>query len=341
MTTTCRAFRDLVLYHPQGITDQILKSSIPDEVFPEAITFFKASKPSTTSVGIVQELLALEKYHRLIRKFTRDFISSSLSKHPITGAEVKPPWMVTKGEQYRIQRALYRFELYWKLFKRVEKKDRSRRYFELVIPLQDHSKLYFDHFPPWENEQIICIQDFLLRIVDGPFNEVAAHDVEWGEGGIYYNEGFRALEINTFRCNYLSLGLKFILRLDRVPLSKYSRERLSRDIQKLTVRDSRGPPEVWWVTHLEMASYDFVMAPDHLPLRERGYVMWDYERLSKWGLLKTPWQRQPVEPPEVARDMREKVLQSHRRRTEIWLIGGRGWWSEEDESKVVNPWRPR
>lgn len=189
IAVTCRTFKDLVLYHPQGIIDRILESVIPDEVFPEAITFFEASRLPTTNAEIVQELLgryftslkgnmgprprfslseatALEKYHQLIQRFTQIFISTALSKHPITGDEVKPPWLVTKREQYRIQRALYRFELYWKLFKRLEKKDRSQRHPQLAITLQHHSKLYFDHFAPWENEQIICIQDFLLRIVD-------------------------------------------------------------------------------------------------------------------------------------------------------------------------------
>ncbi|DAA75553.1 TPA_exp: Uncharacterized protein A8136_1627 [Trichophyton benhamiae CBS 112371] len=394
IAVTCRTFKDLVLYHPQGIIDRILESVIPDEVFPEAITFFEASRLPTTNAEIVQELLgryftslkgnmgprprfslseatALEKYHQLIQRFTQIFISTALSKHPITGDEVKPPWLVTKREQYRIQRALYRFELYWKLFKRLEKKDRSQRHPQLAITLQHHSKLYFDHFAPWENEQIICIQDFLLRIVDEAFNDVAAHDVEWGEWGIKYNEGYKALSINRFRCNYISLGLHFIFRLggtqkfehrrellnphrnvqlasidralkqhkppyiDRVPLSRYSGERLKHDIQKPGVRDDRGPAEVWRATHLAMSSYNFVMADDHIPLRERGYVMWDYSRLSNWGLLRVPWQPPPREPPEVARDMREKVLRSHQRRTEIYLEGGRGWWSEEDESRVI------
>ncbi|EGD94589.1 hypothetical protein TESG_02099 [Trichophyton tonsurans CBS 112818] len=370
IAATCRAFRDLVLYHPRGIIDRILKSIIPDEVFPEAITFFEASKLPTTNVEVVQELLGryftslkrnmgprpkfslseattLEKYHRLIQGFTHVFITSALSKHPITGDEVKPPWFVTKGEQYRIQRALYRFELYWKLFKRMERNDRSQRYPQLAIPLQDHSKLYFDHFAPWENEQMICIQDFLLRIVDEVFNDVAAHDVEWGEWGIEYNEGYKKFEHRREMLNpHRNVQLASIDRalkqhrspyIDRIPLSRYSGDRLKHDIQKPTVWDGRGPAEVWRTTHLEMSSYNFVMADEHISLRERGYVMWDYSRLSNWGLLRVPWQPPPREPPEVELDMREKVFRSHQRRSDIYLQGGRGWWSEEDESRVVYP----
>ncbi|GBF60433.1 hypothetical protein TMEN_2866 [Trichophyton mentagrophytes] len=99
IAATCWAFRDLVLYHPQGIIDRILKSIIPDEVFPEAITFFEASRLPTTNAEVVQELLGryftslkrnmgprphfllseattLEKYHRLIQGFTHVFITS-------------------------------------------------------------------------------------------------------------------------------------------------------------------------------------------------------------------------------------------------------------------------
>jgi hypothetical protein len=29
----------------------------------------------------------------------------------------------------------------------------------------DHSTLFFHHFSPWENEQLGCIHDFLLRVI--------------------------------------------------------------------------------------------------------------------------------------------------------------------------------
>ncbi|CAH0050892.1 unnamed protein product [Clonostachys solani] len=78
--------------------------------------------------------------------------------------------------------------------------------------------------------------------------------------------------------------------------------------------------------------------------RRRGYVFWDLARLEKqefsgarWETDQAPdpiadyWTNQMLNPPI------ETVLMSRERRSEIWKAGGRGWWSFDDESKVVYP----
>lgn len=123
---------------------------------------------------------------------------------------------------------------------------------------------------------------------------------------------------------------------DSVPLSAYDQERLEREVRPPAIIDADGgPAEVWRVTHLGKPGQKFVMANSHIPLRECGYVMWDFERLANWGMLKTPWQPIPPRPYAEVREIREKVRRSHERRSEIWIKGGSGWWSEQDESKVV------
>ncbi|KAF3483594.1 uncharacterized protein GIQ15_02918 [Arthroderma uncinatum] len=261
---SCRSLRDLLLYHPNGIIKGVLRSSIPDAVFPEALAVFKSSRLPSTDTEAVQALLndyfkslekveqpvfslyeatTLEDFHRLIRRFTAYFISQALSKHPITGAEEERPHPANSHERART------------------KPQRTSRPARPVIPLEIQSQLFFRRFAPWENEQLACIHDFLLRIVDKAFNDVAAHDVDWGELDIPYNK-----------------------------------------------------------------------ADEHIPLRERGYVMWSHRRLSRWGLLKTPWQFPPFSSYHQSPEVEEAVLRSHQRRTEIWLKGGRGWWSEDDET---------
>ncbi|EEQ31278.1 conserved hypothetical protein [Microsporum canis CBS 113480] len=320
---------DLVLYQPGRIVKQILRTSIPDDGFID--DYFESLKKIPRPNLSLSEAVALEDYNRLVNNFARDFARRALSKHPITRVEEKCPWPVTERESYRILRAFYRFELYWKLFQGTEK-PRGERHRQLTIPLKDHSKLFFDRFAPWENEQVACIQDFLLRLIDEReclkerilttlslvYNDVAAHDVEWGEADIPFNEGYEA------GTSTISLGLMFIHRLrvtkkyhcrlellnahrrfqlasidqalkphelwftDRVPLSKYSDEQIKRLIQTPNIRGHRGPIKVWGITHLNLSSSDFVMADEHIPLRERGYVMWSYDRLKKWGCLKVP-----------------------------------------------------
>ncbi|KAM5432123.1 hypothetical protein McanMca71_007868 [Microsporum canis] len=208
---SCRSFRDLVLYQPGRIVKQILRTSIPDDGFID--DYFESLKKIPRPNLSLSEAVALEDYNRLVNNFARDFARRALSKHPITRVEEKCPWPVTERESYRILRAFYRFELYWKLFQGTEK-PRGERHRQLTIPLKDHSKLFFDRFAPWENEQVACIQDFLLRLIDEReclkerilttlslvYNDVAAHDVEWGEADIPFNEGYEAGTSTAIDC---------------------------------------------------------------------------------------------------------------------------------------------
>ncbi|KAK2882611.1 hypothetical protein FQN49_000183 [Arthroderma sp. PD_2] len=390
---SCRSLRNLVLYHQHEIIKRILRSIIPDDVFPEALAVFKSRKLLTTDVDIVQrqsdqyfqslkgiqlpdfslsEAAALEDFHRLVLRFSASFASNALSKHPVTGAAEEKPLPLSRRESYRIQRALYRFELYWNLFKGMEQAWPPRRVNAPAPSVKYQSECFFDRFAPWENEQLACIHDFLLRVIDESYNDVAAHDVEWGALGIPYNEGYEAWSINGYRAHYISLGLEWIDRLGRtrkfkhrrelltakrhmlpisfsrglknrvvisstdyVSLSEYSEERLKRDVRRPAIKHQSGPAEVWRVTHLDNSSNNFVMANEHIPLRERGYVMWSYGRLSKWGLLEIPWQRPLPNSYSPSVGVADEVNRSCRRRTEISRNGGSGWWSENDESKVV------
>lgn len=75
--------------------------------------------------------------------------------------------------------------------------------------------------------------------------------------------------------------------------------------------------------------------------REWGYVMWDRARVQHFDFDYIPrgWRRQRDE----SQKKKEIVCRSWPRRAKIHLAGGRGWWSEDDESKVVwvgdaSPW---
>lgn len=41
------------------------------------------------------------------------------------------------------------------------------------------------------------------------FNDVAAHDIEWGEDEVEYNRGYEAGRIGLFRKGYVGFGLLF------------------------------------------------------------------------------------------------------------------------------------
>jgi hypothetical protein len=80
-------------------------------------------------------------------------------------------------------------------------------------------------------------------------------------------------------------------------------------------------------------------------------VFWDRERLDEMRILDLPWRKQ-WSPLMLRRDFgemsrnwewsRSNLKLSWRRRQLIFMAGGRGWWSEDDESKVQWPkgWSP-
>jgi hypothetical protein len=82
----------------------------------------------------------------------------------------------------------------------------------------------------------------------------------------------------------------------------------------------------------------FVNSESLISTREWGYVMWDRSRLDGMGIFEDDWVEREAEPPseDIIR-RREQRLASTQRRGEIYWAGGRGWWSFNDESKVVWP----
>lgn len=155
-----------------------------------------------------------------------------------------------------------------------------------------------------------------------------------------YESRYRLLDKIRSLCDFLDEGLLRVnttSRISRIELLLHDdRERLRSENRPPAIVDPNGgPEEVWKVTHLDTYGIGFVMNIDHTPLRECGYVMWDRERLANLGLLKIPWQPPPLEPLSEMNERYQKIRRSYHRRTEIWLKGGTGWWSEHDESKVV------
>ncbi|KAF4620149.1 hypothetical protein G7Y89_g14674 [Cudoniella acicularis] len=69
----------------------------------------------------------------------------------------------------RLQQAFYRYEVYRTIF------GNPRR---LPIPAYEQAYL-FDYFAPWENEQLTCIYECLLRAVTPCVNVMIKHDIRW------------------------------------------------------------------------------------------------------------------------------------------------------------------
>ncbi|KAH8582380.1 hypothetical protein B0O99DRAFT_603455 [Bisporella sp. PMI_857] len=267
----------------------------------------------------------------------------------------------TQGETARIKRALYRFEIFCNVFRRTRPR----------VPVPDE---YLDHFccrfSPWENEQMGCIQDFLFRLVSPVVNELAAHDVAWGE--------FRvepALNPSSITLQgVLSLGLEnlyglgnaetyaqklallpfehppvrpdFLYRaLGRARLRNESKGEDNKFISSqrpfFTDPDS-GPSDAWNWGYQRGSELDIVNHPDRMGLRRWAYVMWDLVRLNNSHILRFPWQdNQNLLWQDSPSLVDEQWQESWTRRSEIYGRGGRGWWTSGDESQIVFPVSPR
>ncbi|OQV00125.1 hypothetical protein CLAIMM_05663 [Cladophialophora immunda] len=86
---------------------------------------------------------------------------------------------ITTREQLRVERAFFRYQIMCTLFCRKEG--------SLALADQSDSQ-FFNEFSPWVNEQLICVYIFLERSVAEAFEDLAAHDVEWGELPVDWDE---------------------------------------------------------------------------------------------------------------------------------------------------------
>ena len=100
-----------------------------------------------------------------------------------------------------------------------------------------------------------------------------------------------------------------------------------------------GPYDVWsWANQDELPDR-FIFAWDKALLRKRGYVMWDRARIAEDNMMDIFKKIMSVPPPslEPMQDEWDEMQMTFEERSRIWQRGGRGFWSKEDESKIVWP----
>ena len=107
---------------------------------------------------------AISKLHTIVDYFTDDFASRTLPYcEPPLGIRHRKRYP-SLAESYRIQRALYRFQLYCSLFFRnasdlAPNSDRRQK-IEFILHMG-----FFHYFSSWENEQLACMHDYLEKVL--------------------------------------------------------------------------------------------------------------------------------------------------------------------------------
>ncbi|MCJ1283012.1 hypothetical protein MMC26_002339 [Xylographa opegraphella] len=346
------------------------------ESITEFLTSYHGKRFSPSPAWTISDAVPVSMLHDDISFFMADFVSMALAVHPVTGVPDVFPSPLTSREEFRISQAFYRFELYCNLFReRGWKDDRFRP--------EEQQAIFFDQYSPWENEQLACVHDYLYRRMVAVYNEFAAHDIEWGEYQVKYGIYDWHAPENAWKQGTLSLGLNYLRRLvtaktyeeryqllahnhrsdhyflheglvasngddeedDAIELCQYGSEDERRYIHSPFLNDADpGPAKAWRWAHEHVSRGSFVQYESHRELRERGYVMWDLARLEQWNLFEQAW-RSGMEPRIDFVEEYRAMVRSFDARSEIYQRGGRGWWSEGDESKIVwkkqEPHRPR
>ena len=102
-----------------------------------------------------------------------------------------------------------------------------------------------------------------------------------------------------------------------------------------------GPFTAWFWVHKSHSAAKPYGIGEHSLLRREGYVMLDYDRLQRRYNLEVP--PDPIElhidpTTEAVRQSNqrsEKLKQSYLKRSQIYDAGGRGYWSNDDDSKLI------
>lgn len=278
--------------------------------------------------------------------------------------EVRP---VSYLEQERICRALYRFEIFRRLFGCF-----SWRTDELM----DFTTIFFSEFTPWEIAQLGCIHDFLGRQITPVFDDVARHDIVWGE----FKTMFDANITDGAVQHLLTLGLEVILAIARLQDAPYMvREKtLSPEDKPPSENDDffnsalidfnyracpandedlyntllsappfhpdndLGPETIWRMSCPPDGSSLAVFERHDWISRCWGYVLWDHARLqnldSRGDFLLSVLQEPATNPvPQPQNPSKEGREASWQRRSALYYRGCRGYWSEGEESKARWP----
>ncbi|CAD6593028.1 MAG: hypothetical protein ASARMPREDX12_006664 [Alectoria sarmentosa] len=241
--------------------------------------------------------------------------------------------------------------------------------------LEEEREIFFSRFPVWENEQLACVHDYLSSRLSIPFNDVAEHDILWGKLRIPWADDC-IYPHHPWKERFLVRGLTYIRRLDtastyaerctlldwespredlspslglselhgRTYFNKYSPEARDKILNQSCTNDiDAGAKDAWLWAHDDGTRLYYNLFNGHRTLRQWGYVLWDSARLKQSGLLDRAWhdwsvKTQKEEDDHDERNNRyEEMVASWKAKSQIWRLGGRGWWSSENESFVQWP----
>ncbi len=128
----------------------------------------------------------------MVQHFAADFPQEAIPRFNRIFETTRPETSISESEELRILRALYRFQLYCNIFGRktidaakqapptMEGWPRQPWPGQSPDDLDCELELFFWPWPPWANEQLACVFEYLETKISVYFNDVASHDIDWG-----------------------------------------------------------------------------------------------------------------------------------------------------------------
>lgn len=111
-------------------------------------------------------------------------------------------------------------------------------------------------------------------------------------------------------------------------------ELLYENVSRVTDEDpDQGPFNSWYAAHEGAPLYAVLMLHEHELLRDCAYVLWDWDRVEKYHLLKAFEKLSDARPSPDEKEY-DEMNESFHERSQIWQKGGSGYWSKGDTSGI-------
>lgn len=168
----CTAFFDIFNASHCALLRSALCNQIHPEMMPKALAVYEAGlipaqkffddaavvldryqqqRAALCQVAICSDIdlsaaLSISQFHGCIQAFAREFISATLSRHPISGDLDFAPLNVAARESLRVERAFYRYHLISQIFQNPEIKNRCPE--RISFGWEGQDALFFEHNAP-------------------------------------------------------------------------------------------------------------------------------------------------------------------------------------------------
>lgn len=149
-----------VLFEAHAVAIALTTDDKDGSEIREFLKDYRSMRRETASVSIrgfsLDQLTLLAQIQYAVQFATKHFCQATLARHPLSNERKEDITPLSTTETRRISRALYRFELFCRLFSQPSFKVKRS------LDCMDMCHLFLRQFPRWEIEEIACIRDYLM-----------------------------------------------------------------------------------------------------------------------------------------------------------------------------------